>query len=171
MLKTQIVLPLGGNVENVEQVITSLKNAGVKDLTMVQVVYIHGKSGPFYFGILKDQFLIEGLNQFLKNGTDLIYQGQWDNYKLSDNQLLIIKDYRFFKVKEDKSLELIYEGHNDDYAWSGGQLLIVNNNQFFTVRKDKKPELIYEGPYDDYVWSESQLLVRIGKTLYSVEKH
>ena len=131
MLKTQIVLPLGGNVENVEQVITSLKNAGVKDLTMVQVVYIHGKSGPFYFGILKDQFLIEGLNQFLKNGTDLIYQGQWDNYKLSDNQLLIIKDYRFFKVKEDKSLELIYEGHNDDYVWSGGQLLIIKDDQFF----------------------------------------
>lgn len=67
MLKTQIVLPLGGNVE---QVITSLKNAGVKDLTMVQVVYIHGE-------IRKDK------------KPELIYEGPYDDYSWSESQLLV----------------------------------------------------------------------------------
>lgn len=88
---------------------------------------------------------------YLKNGKELIYEGDPDDHHWFAGDLIIRKGNSFLK----NGREVISQGDYDEYHMSGGKVFLRKGNSFFEGDK-----LIYEGGYTSYEVSDGNLIIQ-----------
>src|SRR3989344_1730258 len=101
-----------------------------------------------------DCFVTRDDNKFLRNGTSLIYEGDWDGWRPdTQGNLIVRRGNKFIR----KGTELIYEGNWDNWiadAQSG--VVIELNNRFLR----NGTELVYHGTRNNWWTYRNGIMVQ-----------